>query len=315
MSALNARLFGPLVIERPGGAAVDLPSPRVQELFCYLVLHRRPHPREGLIDQFWRHSAPAQARRNLRQTLWQLQRALAQALERQQPALICASPALVQIHPQATITTDVAAFEAAFAPVDGVAGEELDAAQAQGLQDALALYRGDLLEGWYQEWCLVERERLRTIYLAMLDKLMSFCAVRQAFDLGLGYGERALRCERSSERVHRHMMRLHYLAGDRAAALGQYDRCAAILQEELGVTPSAHTDDLCRQIRASAPLQGEGRPPAERASRPAVGAPVPPALLDVHSRLLRLTGAVASLQAQLQQELRHVEHVIEELRG
>ena len=38
-----------------------------------------------------------------------------------------------------------------------------------------SVYRGDLLEGCYQDWCLFERERLQNAYLAMLDKLMVRC--------------------------------------------------------------------------------------------------------------------------------------------
>ena len=45
-------------------------------------------------------------------------------------------------------------------------------------------------------------------------------------------------------------MRLHYLAGDRTAALRQYERCLIALREELQVPPAQATEDLCKQIRA-----------------------------------------------------------------
>lgn len=313
MATLNVQLFGALVIRQRDGEALELPTPRVQELFCYLVLQRgRPYPRELLIDLFWRQSAPAQARRNLRQSLWLLQRALAPERAGLPHNLVHASSTTVQINPAAELVSDVAAFEAAFAPVDGLPGEHMDEAQAAALQAAVALYRGALLEGWYHEWCLIERERLQTLYLAMLDKLMSFCEARQRFELGLGFGERALRCERSSERTHRQLMCLHYFAGNRAAALCQYERCALALHEELGVPPSARTSELYQQIRAGTLAHNSNHTAAALAPMSPSDEQIPGALRDIHSRLLQLTDVVAGLQQQIQQELKTVERTIEE---
>src|SRR5438128_1039451 len=59
-----------------------------------------------------------------------------------------------------------------------------------------ALYRGDLLEGWYSDWCLYERERLQHMYLAMLDKLMEYSESHQEYETGQTYGMRALRYDR-----------------------------------------------------------------------------------------------------------------------
>ena len=125
--------------------------------------------------------------------------------------------------------------------------------QAQSLEKAVGLYKGDLLEGWYQDWCLYERERFRTMFLAMLDKLMSHAEAKGILEIGLELGERILRFDRARERTHWRIMRLHHLAGDRTAALRQYTRCVAILEKELGVQPSKRTTALYEQIRADRP--------------------------------------------------------------
>ncbi len=62
------------------------------------------------------------------------------------------------------------------------------------------LYRGDLLEGWYQEWCLFERERLQNAYMLMLDKLMGYCEAHSEYEQGLVYGDLILRLDHASER-------------------------------------------------------------------------------------------------------------------
>ena len=81
-----------------------------------------------------------------------------------------AGPDWIQFSPEADLWLDVAVFEQAFALVRGVPGRELDTREAQTLQSVVQLYQEDLLESWYQDWCLYERERLQNMYLAMLDK-------------------------------------------------------------------------------------------------------------------------------------------------
>jgi DNA-binding SARP family transcriptional activator len=156
----------------------------------------------------------------------------------------------VQINPKADLWLDVAAFEETYNQTHGVPAQALNHQQFQNLHCAVGLYREELLGGWYQEWCLCERERFRYMYLAMLDKLINSCELRRDYEAGIAYGMRVLRCDPAQERAHRQLMRLHYLAGDRTAALRQYERCLVALREELDVPPAQATEDLCKQIRA-----------------------------------------------------------------
>ena len=86
--------------------------------------------------------------------------------------------------------------------------------------------------------------------LAMLNKLMTYFETIEEYEMGLVYGHRILQFDRAHERTHRRMMRLHYLAGDRTAALRQYDRCTAALDGELSVKPAKWTVSLYNQIKA-----------------------------------------------------------------
>jgi two-component SAPR family response regulator len=128
----------------------------------------------------------------------------------------------VQLNTACGLWIDVAGFERACAGARGMPGEQLDAATAAGVQDAVDLYQGDLLKGWYQDWCLHERERLQGLYLAMLDKLMGYCESQQRFDAVLHYAELSLRYNRAREGTHQRLMRLYYSAGDRVGALRRW---------------------------------------------------------------------------------------------
>src|SRR5262249_9952145 len=82
------------------------------------------------------------------------------------------------------------------------------------------------------------------------DKLMSYSETAKDYDSGISYGARILSCDRAREHTHRRLMRIHYLAGDRTAALRQYERCVSALNEELGVKPARKTASLLEQIRS-----------------------------------------------------------------
>jgi DNA-binding SARP family transcriptional activator len=307
MDTFDVRLFGRLIIRHENGEPVNLTSPKVQELFCYLVLQRdRPHPRETLLDLFWRNSPVAQARRSMRQALWQLQSTLAAFRPPPIDRFILASTEWIQVNPNAKLHTDVATFERAFNPVKATPGDHLSEQQACALERAVELYQGDLLEGWYQDWCLFERERLQNMFLAMLDKLMCYCDAQQIYDTGLGYGEQALRHDYSDERTHRRMMRLHYRSGNRAAALHQYQRCVAALRDELGVLPTERTKALYEQIRVDA-VDIPDRPPA---SPTLAHAPSDCSLVDILAHLKQLWSRVSELEVQLQRDIQSIERAI-----
>ena len=248
---LSIRLFGSFAVQRDGQYLPGLEAHKVQELLAYLLIHRgRPHPRETLAALLWGESTTAQSKKWLRQALWQLQSALDAAKPPGSEGALLTGPDLIQFNTRSDVWLDVTDFEHAFALSQGVAGEALDDMIAGCLRDAAALYRGDLLEGWYADWCLFERERLQNAYLMMLDKLMAHCETCCDYEVGIDYGMRILRCNRARERTYQRLMRLYYLAGDRATALRQYERCVAALVEELSVRPSARTTALYDQIRA-----------------------------------------------------------------
>lgn len=303
-------MLGRLEIQRDQQTLAGLESAKAQELFCYLLLNRsRAHTRDALADLLWGEHAGAQAKKYLRKTLWQLLGALD---ERDKPAdrpVLVAEPEWLRLNPSAEIWLDVADFGQAAALVQGVPGESLDPARARVLREALDLYQGDLLEGWYQPWCQDERERLQSIQTSMLDKLMGFAEARREYDAGLEYGALILRREPARERTHQRLMRLHYLAGDRASALRQYERCVATLGTDLDVSPSKRTEVLYQEIRADR-LEPPGQPGAERLAelpRPSERSSVERSPDDPLSRLRQLRASLLGVLHQVDHDIEALE--------
>jgi DNA-binding SARP family transcriptional activator len=300
MDRLDVQLFGRFAIRRNGNLLPNIDALKVQELFSYLILNRsHPHSRETLAGVLWGDGRTEQARKYLRQTLWQLQSSLADGFASDGHDVLTIDPSWVHINIEAAMDVDVLTLERAFDLVRDVSGADLSAGTAQTVKDAVALYRGDLLEGWYQDWCLLERERLQVIYLTLLDKLMSYCEQQQEYESGIAYGHRILLSDRAREHTHRRMMRLHALSGDRTSALRQYERCVAILADELDVGPSRRTVELYEQIRADRFPETDAPQSSSRGS--------PSFLSEVSAHLRHLRTALTDIDHQLARDIEAVE--------
>jgi DNA-binding SARP family transcriptional activator len=288
MSDLQISLFGHFEARSDGQPLEHLNARRVQELLSYLVLNRsRPHSRETIADLLWEDYPTERAKKCLRQTLWQLKTALDPVVER---GTLQIDGEWIGLHLNASVRVDVARFEQVFASVKYVDGQAMTADCAGTVRQVVDDYRGDLLEGWYHEWCLIERNRLHQMYFTLLDKLVDFCTARGDPVAGIVYGERLLLVDPAHERTHQRLMALHHAAGDRTAALRQYQRCEGALKQELGIRPAQFTSSLYEQIRADTLPS-----PAQQGAR---GTSSPPEMM---ANLQQLQQMVSSLQAQLQQ--------------
>lgn len=309
MSRISIQLFGRFCIRRDEQVLAGFEAHKIQELFCYLLLHRHhPLSRESLASLLWPDTTTAQSKKKLRQMLWQFQSALGSQTEAIHDRLLLVEQEWVQINVEADLWLDVAVFERTFEFVQSITGQELDTQKAQALHDAVQLYRGSLLEGCYEDWCLYDRERLQNMYLAMLEKLMSYSEVHRDYDAAVLYGMRVISCDKVREGIYRRLMRLHYLNGDRAAALRQFEQCTAALDDELGVKPSKRTVALYKQILTEQLVEpettftpGGAQPVLELSASP---------LMKLHGQLTQLQEVLANLQNQVQQSIQKVEHVL-----
>jgi DNA-binding SARP family transcriptional activator len=251
MQPLQISIFGKFEARYRDEPIVGLHPTKVQELFCYLLLYRdQPHPRETLASLLWgKYCTTKRSKKYLRNALWRLHTALTTHAQPIAHRLLDVESDWIHLRTIDELRFDAAVFERAYASIIDSPGGEIETETARTLEQAVELYTDDLLVGWYQDWCLYERERFLQMYLIMLDKLAGYCETIQEPERGLSYGDRILQHDRARECTHRQMMRLHYLAGNRTGALRQYQRCVAALKEELNIEPARSTTRLCEQIR------------------------------------------------------------------
>jgi TolB-like protein/Tfp pilus assembly protein PilF len=236
---LKISLLGSFEVAPSGFPPIEIVGRKTRALLAILAMSPfKPQTRDRLIGLLWSDRGEAQARNSLRQALAELGRAFEPL--GQSPLLKVQDT--LSLHPD-LIDVDVARFEGL------AAGDD----QAD-LGRAIQLYAGDLLEGLdiadpgFEEWLRPERQRLREAMMGALSKALARSSGGTAIDLA----QRLLAMDRYREEGYRALMRAHAEAGEIAAALRQYETCRAILKQELDASPSAETEELCRQIRRAA---------------------------------------------------------------
>src|SRR5262249_43538764 len=238
---LKISLLGGFEVLAPDGRPVALPTRKAEALLAMLAAPPgASHPRERLATLLWPNSGDQQARGRLRQTLALLRKALAPA---GQPGIVARGESII-LDPEG-IDVDAAAFDAALA-----------AGTPAALGEAIALYRGDFLDGFalpgepFEEWLTLERARRRDRVVEACEQLLARYVEKGDVAAGLPLGERLLVLEPTSEAACRGLMRLHHRQGARGAAARQYERCRQALAAELGIEPAPETTALWREILA-----------------------------------------------------------------
>jgi len=248
-----------------------------QALLAFLLLNRqRLHSREVLAGLFWGDHTEDQARNCLSTALWRLRR-LVEPDDVERGTYLLATPnGDVGFNERSDYWLDVAIFEQTAGTLLSRPSASFTSDEVQSTEHALTLYRGELLEGFQDEWALSERERLHAVYMRALGHLMAYHRREGDLERSLLYGQRILRAEPLREEVHRDVMRLYAQAGQRALAAQQYELCRQLLLRELGIEPMIETQSLIAEImRQDTPAAPALEPPANPNSNTVVAAPSP----------------------------------------
>lgn len=295
MTGMQVRLFGSIdLIVGDDDLLSTLSSTKARSLLAYLFLYRgQAISRDRLAGLFWPDRPDESARRALSQTLWRVRSALGAAAD----GRLTAEHDAVTFELRAGDRLDVAAFEE---KVYRCTGGQVDASLPEAsatclleLSEAVALYRADFLENIRDDWALLERERLRELYLGALERLVTLYKQRGDYDRAVGYAQRLAAADPLREAAHRELMRLYHLLGHSQAALDQFAVLRNLLVEELEISPTLATVELYHEIAAA--LEEVGVP------RLSVAPPSPPLLRDLsHLPLVGRTGERAQLSYALQ---------------
>lgn len=240
------RLFGNVEISTPSGEIVPVTSKKTAELLAYLALNPdRTHTREKLIDLIWGDSEAADPRKRLRQELSKLRSLFRGANAADTPLIV--DNEKCRILPNAMI--DTVRFRQAF---DRSREEPNTATRTLILQEAVDLYRSELLPMHEAAWVTVERANLSQMYS---DILLSLAAAYQSQNMYLRAEQTLvtlLERDPVNEPGQVALMRLYAEIGKPKRVQQQSAAYEQVLRARLGLSPSPEIIQLAESLQREA---------------------------------------------------------------
>jgi DNA-binding SARP family transcriptional activator len=205
------------------------PSPGEQRLLAFLAV--RGNTRRALVaGTLWPEVTDVQALASLRTALWRLHRAY--------PTVVATTHDVLML--DSAVTVDLTCL---FEVMDDV---------FHGSDNQIELLlnlHGELLPGWYDDWVLYERTRLRQLWLHAVELAGTRRLSAGDHLTALRAGLEAVRADPWRESAHRLVAQVHQAEGNHMDAIQQIDACRALLADS-GITASAQLRQLADTLRA-----------------------------------------------------------------
>jgi DNA-binding SARP family transcriptional activator/TolB-like protein/tetratricopeptide (TPR) repeat protein len=245
------KLLGGACVEGPDGPLTGRVAQRRRlAVLALLAMSRRQGlGREKLAATLWPESDGDRARHLVSDTVYVINRALGGG----DGDAITAAAGELRLRAGA-FTCDARAFE--------------DAVENGALDEAIRLYTGPFLDGFFVEgseeferWACSERERLHDLYGRTLERLAAARADGDDLRGALECWRRLAAADPLNSRVACRVAETLDRTGDRAGALHHIQAHAATLKEELGIAPPADVTTLLRALRTAPPAPAEAPEP------------------------------------------------------
>ncbi len=271
ISSLQIKLLGNPLVLRGGQPLTNRLSKKALALLAYLVAGPSyAYRREELAGLLWGDIDENRAHYNLRRALWALRREI-NLPDSPHDVYVRFEEGHYCFDRLSDYWLDVATFEESVnanvsypsRPFSDPA-DTLSPVIEECLCDANELYRGDFMAGFrlpdcpaYEDWMLLERDRLRLLYLAALQALVQACTQRRDYSQASAYCQAILSADPTCEAAHRELMLIYHATGMRQAALQQYQWLARTLRSQLDLEPLPETRLLYESIRGGTlPVEG-----------------------------------------------------------
>jgi DNA-binding SARP family transcriptional activator len=231
--------LGGLIVSSQQTGLLPIASSCLPLLGYLLTNRRRPVLRDEVAGLLWPDNDSEHAKHSLSTVLWRLRKSVGPC----EPLVVARDEAL-SMNWQATRWVDAIALERRIEPLVRKAPASLSEFEIARIERGVRLYRGDYLIGIDREWALVERQRIRNLYLDGLYSLLLARAARRDWPRAIVTGCRLVAEEPLREDVHRLLMQAYAAAGNRGKVVEQYKLCRAVLAAELAIEPMEETKEL-----------------------------------------------------------------------
>jgi two-component SAPR family response regulator len=224
---------------------------RARDILCYIV-SRRHHraPKDTIIETFWSEDNLATIEKNFHPTISHIRKALNSNQSLKQN-FITYRDGDYQLNSEFSYCIDTETFERLISEGESARRERNYERCIDAYEQAVALYRGEFMQGTYEPWVDEQRSYYREQCLRMLESLAAVAEKKQEWPRTMDLAQRILREDQFREDIHCMLMRTHAALGNRVAVKEQYEALHELLQNELGVEPAAQTQQTFRELMGS----------------------------------------------------------------
>src|ERR1051326_4132169 len=280
MGNLCFTLLGPPEV-RHGDQVLLFSTRKELALLIYLAVEGRVLSRKKLSEQFWPEGDAGHGRAALRITLLQLRHMLGEGAGVSPVPHLLITRDTLGLDLTSALELDLHTFHKAWTSARSSAQtlarpEETHRSLLARLQRAISLPRGEFMEGFslrdapaFDDWVRFQREYWHLRTNEVFDRLSQMQFEAGELETAIETVNRWLVLSPLHEDAYRRLMRLHFAAGDRAAALHAYDTCRARLSIGMQTEPTPETLTLASRMRAVAPPRRKEAPTPLLALSPA----------------------------------------------
>jgi DNA-binding SARP family transcriptional activator len=252
--SLQVRFFGAFELLQGDGEAVRLGrNAKALAILKYLLAHRpRPVSQDYLMGWLWPDSNPERARWSLNSSIYKLRKLLRGELSPVASSdYILFDKGHYRLDPSVRVWTDTHEFEARYERGRLLERSQRKPEAAAEYEAGVELYRADyLLEDLYEDWTMVERERLANVYMEMSSRLARYYIEVGQYQESIRTCYRLLEKDRCHEDAHRLLLECYACLGQPGRALRHYRLFEAILKRDWGTVPQPETRDLYQKLLA-----------------------------------------------------------------
>lgn len=218
------------------GTSVAVPA-SAQRLVAFLALYDRPAVRSHVAGALWLDATEDRALGNLRSTLWRLRQSGCAIVESVGERLSLSRRVIVDVRVLADQARRIYA-----------GGETFDSRDVDCLVVA-----GELLPDWYDDWVVIDRERVRQLRLHALERACERLTATGRYGEAIDAGLAAVAEEPLHESAHRVLIQAHLAEGNRVEAVRQFETYARVMWSDLRLEPSPDIRALVHSIEQTDP--------------------------------------------------------------
>ncbi len=250
---LQVRFFGSFEAHRRGDSLELGHNSKAIAIFkCLLARRGRRISQDMLMDWLWPKSSPKKARWSLNSAIYALRRSLDEAVSGATTSdSVILERGQYRLSKTLSVSSDVEEFDARYERGRFLERAKKEADAASEYEKAVTLYRGDYLaEDLYEDWTMIERERLTGAYVDILNRLATYHARSGNFQKSIASRYLLLEKDPYHEESYRSLMRCYSRLGLRGRALRQYEMCERRLNHLYSISPAPETRTLHEKLLA-----------------------------------------------------------------